>query len=231
MKNWYLILVFFFCTGNSLAQKIGLLNYDSTERQITSPDIKDSTFLSVLSKAEKYIVSILGSQVVDTNIWLDLYSSQRITLPIYSNNHLQYKVLKQDPCYDLGFIVKDHSNTIGAFNLLINGNGELIKSEYYKEHNYPYLIKRFKKYFNNEIKITLQKALDIGKKRNFIYSPHLECEIENGFYTNSKNEEFVKIRYFWRFFTIDPNKGSATLEINATTGKIDLEEYAPSMPK
>lgn len=233
LLNILLITLLLGSTKTSISQRIGKFQFDSSsclnrERSIHPTD---RNVLKAIFGAEEFLKSILGKEIVNKNVWFDCFQSRETWLGNYSKNFNHPKRLGEDTCYDFYFLVKENNYVIGNFQLLVDKNGRIRFDESYPDYNKPELIKGFKKHFLQEFSFSYEKALMLGKEKGFTINPLLQCTTENKFLTNTKKEEFVKVKYIWCFYMVKEGGDVAILDINAETGKIERENYVPGMPK
>jgi hypothetical protein len=235
MKLLYFIILIFILVNSvkSIGQTLKYINIDTADCKYNRQkvDINTSNDFNALKWAEKYIVSIVGKAVAK-KIWFSCYTSKKSTAPRYSSEAQIYRRIGYYEIFQLYFYVLDNGKMVGNFDLFVDSVGTLENSELGCQiSNRPELIRGFKKYFENNFKFGFEKALELGKQKGFQVLPILECKLESLFKTLKGKNEYLKLKYYWRFQEIKNGGDMGILEVDTEDGKIIKQEYSPRMPR
>jgi hypothetical protein len=186
----------------------------------------------ILLKAQQIVRPVIGDSLFKRHFTIDTSDSRVITTMVYSQDFMNPKRLGIDTAFMVVFQITKSSDTIGFISLCINKSGKLIYDD--KDplsYSTPELLAGYKRLLLNEFKIGFREALAIAKKRGFKSIPFLTANTDYE-YKQINRKTYVKVKYRWFVMDIESDKKpvTATLLINAETGQIEKEEYAPRMP-
>lgn len=186
----------------------------------------------LLLKAKQIVKPVIGDLLFEKHFSIDTLDSRVITSIAYSQDFLNPRRLGIDTVFMVVFQITQLPDTIGFISLYINKSGKLIYDD--KDplsYSTPELLVGYKRLLLKDFKVGFKEALAIAKKRSFQSKPFLTATTEYEYKQISK-KTFVKVKYRWFVMDIESDKKpvTATLLINAETGKIEKEEYTPRMP-
>lgn len=186
----------------------------------------------ILLKAQQIVRPIIGDALLKKYFKIDTVNSRASTTIKYSPDFMNTKRLGEDTAFLVIFQIIKSADTLGFVSLYINKSGKLVyDSKDPLSYSTPELLVGYKRLLLNDFKIGFAKAIDLPKAKGFQGTPILTADTEYD-YKQLNKSTYVKVKYMWFVMDLASDKRpvTATLLINASTGKIEKEEYTPRMP-